>query len=196
MCIYYWIHKTMSNLTLSCTSSDCYMSTADGALYTGTTIAYVGGSPTPDDRTRAWIPFTVPIPKKTLTSATLRVVASAAGNNTVIEIQIEASAEDNAVNPSTYADLNGKTITTATVYPATLPSSAGTEYSYDVTAIVQEILNRAGWVSGNNLGIMITTITHDFTKRCQIAMTEHATYAEPKLDLVFPTFIPKGSGLI
>lgn len=186
----------MTSLTMSCTASDCYTSTADGSIYTGTTIAYVGGSPTPDDITRVWIPFTVAIPKRTLTSATLRVVASAGGDTAVIEIEVAASAEDNASNPTTHAQLIGKSRTTARIYPATLPSSGGTEYSYNVTSIIQEILDRAGWVSGNNLGMMITAITVDSTKRCEIALTEHATYAEPKLDLVFPGYIPKGSGLI
>lgn len=186
----------MTAFTISCNSTDCYMSKADTALYTGTTIAYVGGSPTPNDKPRVWIPFTIPMPKKTLTSATLRVVASAAGNTVgAHEIEIEASAEDNAVDPATYADLDGKTITAAYIYPATLPGSAGTEYSYDVTAIVQEILNRPGWAYGNNLAIMISTFKYDSTKRCQIALTEHATYAEPKLDLVY-AYVPRSSGMI
>jgi hypothetical protein len=172
------------------------MSTSDSALYTGTTNAYVGGSPSGNDVTRVWIPFVVGLPKTTLTSATLRVVASAGGDTSVIEIEVAASAEDNASNPSTYAQLAGKTRTTARIYPATLPSSGGTEYSYDVTTIVQEILNRTGWARDNQIGMMITTIAFDSTKRDEIALTEHATYAEPKLDLVFPGFVPKGSGLI
>ena len=186
----------MTTITLSCTSSDCYSSEFDGALYTGTTTAYVAGSPSPDDHTRVWIPFTLILPKLTLTSATLRVVASAAGNSAGPDFKIAASAEDNATNPSTYADLAGKTATTANIYPATLPSSASTEYSYDVTTIVQEILNRSGWVYGNNMGILFITVTTDNTKRCEIAMTEHATLAEPKLDLVFPARVMRGGGLI
>jgi hypothetical protein len=185
----------MTTLTLSCTSADCWSSLLDSTLYTGTTTAYVAGSTSDTDTTRVWIPFTVAIPKRTLTSATLRVVGAAAGN-TGITFNVAASPEDSASDPATYAALAGKSQTTAKIVSATLPVSAGTEYSYDVTSIIQEILDRGGWVSGNNIGVMFVTTGPDSTKRCEIAMTEHATYAEPKLDLVFPGFIPKGSGLI
>jgi hypothetical protein len=184
----------MTTLTLSCTASDCWSSLRDGTLYTGTTTAYVAGSPSDTDTTIVWIPFTLTLPKITIISATLRVVAVAAGN-TGISFDVAASPEDNAANPSTYANLSGKSQTTAKIVSATLPISAGTEYSYTVTSIVQEILDRAGWVNGNNMGLMFITTTADSTKRCQIAMTEHATYAEPQLDIVY-NYVPKGGGLI
>jgi len=127
----------------------------------------------------------------TILSATLRVVASANGTTDAGHIRVHASAEDSAVNPTTQAELDAKTGTTANIYPATLPSSLGVEYSYNVTSIVQEILNRAGWVFNNNLALMISTITFDSTKRCQIALTEHATYAEPQLDISYNRFTPR-----
>ena len=186
----------MTTLTISTNSNDGWCSPATGDWWGSLTYAFVGGSAEDTDSVRAWIPFVVAIPKRTLISATLRLVASANGDTTDIEIEVAASAEDNASNPGTQAALSAKTRTTARIYPATLPSSIGTEYSYNVTTIIQEILDRAGWVSGNNIGILISTITASSTRRCEIAMTEHATYAEPKLDLVFPGYIPKGSGLI
>lgn len=186
----------MTNLTISTNSNDAWCSPASGDFWDTLTYAYVGGSTEDTDYVRAWIPFVVAIPKRTLISATLRVVASANGDSSIIAIEVAASAEDNASNPTTQAQLSAKTATTAKISGATLPSSIGTEYSYNVTAIIQEILNRAGWVSGNNIGILISTTTASSTRRCEIAMSEHATYAEPKLDLVFPGFIPKGSGLI
>jgi len=183
-------------LTISTYANDCWCSPATADLWDTLTYAYVGGSAEDTDYVRAWIPFLVTIPKRTLISATLRVVASANGDSSIIEIEVAASAEDNASNPTTQAQLSAKTATTAKISAATLPSSVGVEYSYNVTTIVQEILNRAGWVSGNNVGMLITTTTASSTRRCEIAMSEHLTYAEPKLDLVFPGFVPKGSGII
>jgi hypothetical protein len=175
----------MTTRYYSCNTSDCWSSLMDSTLYTGTTTAYVAGSTSSTDTTRVWMPFTVYLPRITIISATLRVVGAAAGN-TGITFDVAASAEDNASDPATYAALAGKSQTTAKIVSATLPVAAGTEYSYDVTSIIQEILVRGGWVSGNNIGVMFVTTGPDSTKRCEIAMTEHATYAEPKLDIVVP----------
>lgn len=186
----------MTNLTISTNSNDGWCSPATGDWWGSLTYAYVGGSTEDTDSVRVWIPFVVTIPKRTLISAILRIVANANGDNSIIAIEVSASAEDNASNPGTQAALSAKTPTTAKISGATLPSSIGTEYSYNVTTIIQEILDRAGWVSGNNVGIMISTTTASSTRRCEIAMSENATYTEPQLDLVFPGFVPKGSGVI
>lgn len=186
----------MTTLTISTTTNDAWCSPALGDFFNSLTYLYVGGSAEDTDLVRAWIPFTVTIPKRTLISATLRVVASANGDTTDIVIEVAASAEDNATQPTTQAQLSAKTATTAKIAGATLPSSIGVEYSYDVTTIIQEILNRAGWVSGNVIGILISTTTASSTRRCEIASSENVTYAEAKLDLVFPGYVPKGSGII
>lgn len=73
---------------------------------------------------------------------------------------IRASGEDvdNAVAPTSRSDAVSKTRTTAneeTVVDVYGP--AGYRY-IDVTAIVAEIIARAGWVSGNNMQILIDAI--------------------------------------
>jgi hypothetical protein len=61
---------------------------------------------------------------------------------------------------------------------------AGTKYTYDVTACVQEILNLATWVSGNTLAIM-TSGSSPLESRKTFASYENVTYAEPKLVIVY-----------
>lgn len=58
----------------------------------------------------------------------------------------DAAIWSNTIKPSTVA----KTSATATVTAGT----GTTDRSFDITTIVQEIINRAGWVSDNDLGIV------------------------------------------
>lgn len=62
---------------------------------------------------------------------------------------------DNANVYSTYADFAGRSITTARVYWAiySSPASWAVFDTEDLTEIVQEIVSRPGWASGNNLAI-------------------------------------------
>jgi hypothetical protein len=71
----------------------------------------------------------------------------------------------------------------------------GTQYSYDVTAAVQEIVNRAGWAAGNTLAILVTDVVQGNTNRRQIATFESDSFAEPTLTIVAPYFLPPGTGI-
>jgi hypothetical protein len=72
---------------------------------------------------------------------------------TVCNIKIKGEAADNAATFSTYADYTGRAKTTANVNWNNLPVWMPThDYdSPDVTTIIQEIVNRTGWSSGNHL---------------------------------------------
>lgn len=184
----------MTSLTISCTSSDCYSPVA-GPLVTGTTTLSVAGVNTPSDaNVRTWIPFVVTIPKRTLISATLRLVASDTRSE-VFNYYIRCEAVDNASVPANYTALYAKPVTTG-IHPATSSVTAGVAYTYDVTAAVQAVLDRAGWVSGNTLAVILDDDNATGSQRREYASSEHATYAEPQLDLVFPSFIPKGGIVI
>jgi len=68
-------------------------------------------------------------------------------------------AKDNMANDWYYGyNKNSASVATQTVNSVTLtrPSSTGVK-TYDVTAIVQDIVSRAGWVSGNNAGLFALT---------------------------------------
>jgi hypothetical protein len=182
-------------ITISCGSGDCW-GAVSGLFETATTDLYVAGSTFSDDDVRTWMPFVVTLPRYlTIVSATLRVVAAQSSTD-VVNIKIGCEAADNPSAPSNQTDLFARTLSTATL--STTPGSytAGTEYSYTITSSVQEILNRSGWVYGNTMAVMIVDNGTTVTRRRQLAAVEHATYAEPKLNIVIPDYFPQGSGLI
>jgi len=59
---------------------------------------------------------------------------------------------DDAPAWASSAGPNDMTATTASVNPWTVPDATGA-FASSVTAIIQEIVNRAGWVSGNDLAL-------------------------------------------
>lgn len=107
----------------------------------------------------------------TINSATFKLTAQAtynAGANTV-SFLVSAQAHDNA--PAMVATGSGENLRSSTgtaPRPRTTAVSAAwnqtsivadTEYSIDVTGVVQEIVNRAGWASGNAILILVDTNT-------------------------------------
>lgn len=184
----------MTTHTYSCTSDDCYSPSA-GPLVTGSTVLMVAGMNVPSDaNVRTWIPFVLPIPQaKQIISATLRWVATDTRTE-IYNYWIRCEAADNATVPANYTALFAKSVTTG-INPASSAVTAGVEYSHDVTAAVQAVLNRAGWASGNTLAIVVDDDTATGSQRREYASSENATYAEPQLDIVM-TFVPKGSGII
>lgn len=99
----------------------------------------------------------------TINSATFILTAQStynAGAN-VVKYWVSAHASDNSgVLVATGGSLNttNRPRTTAVSAGWTQTSvTANTEYSIDVTSVVQEIVNRAGWASGNALTIIVDT---------------------------------------
>jgi uncharacterized protein involved in outer membrane biogenesis len=162
---------------------------------TGTNDLYVGGTTWSNDDVRDWIPFVINIPRyAVVSSAILRVVAAQTSSDAV-DVQFCCEAADNASAPASQAALFAKALTTAKLSASLAAYTAGNEYSYNITNSVQEILNRSGWAYGNTMAVMIVDNGTLGVLRRQLASFEHATYAEPKLDITFTKFVPRG-GLI
>jgi len=94
----------------------------------------------------------------TITNAYLRVVPSGTAEDEPL-VTIAGFDEDNTATFSTTAsNITNRTITTATVaWSNTNLSATGTSYhnSPALTTIVQEIVDRGGWASGNAMGFRI-----------------------------------------
>lgn len=90
----------------------------------------------------------------TAATITLTSFATTAG---ALTVTISGNDEDNATAPTTYAGYNAKVLTSATVAWNTSETwVAETAYtSPDITAIIQEIIDRPGWASGNALMLFI-----------------------------------------
>ena len=93
-----------------------------------------------------------------VTSAYIRLRAAATNSSATAKVKIYFNDVDDASNPSTGygSDYDSKALTTA--YESwTYPSvSSGSAYdSPDITDVVQEILDRGGWSSGQDMMVMI-----------------------------------------
>jgi hypothetical protein len=98
----------------------------------------------------------IPIPKgSTINSAKLTLTCRLSRSNTIVNSKLRGEDADNAAAFSDYADYSGRPRTTNQVTWNNIPAwTAETEYdSPDITSIIQEIIDRAGWASGNALVI-------------------------------------------
>lgn len=117
---------------------------------------YVGCVRSNDTQYSMGIRFSaVPIPQgSTINSAYLVVTSS--GNyiqDTVNSIIMGEDADTAAVFAGTYVDYDGRTKTSATVsWNGIEHWTLGSEYvSPNIATVVSEVVNRAGWVTGNNM---------------------------------------------
>lgn len=179
---------------ISTTAADCW-GDKDGNFDNTSDSMFVGGTTVQGADPRDWIPFSVPFAKnKTIISATLSVVATGT-NSTGVDIRIGCEAANNPAAPITAADLRGRAMTTAYTDFTLANYTAGTEYTYDVTAAIQELINRAGWVAGNTAAILVFDLVQGNTNRRQWATYEHATYHEPQLTIVAPYQLAVAGGM-
>lgn len=92
----------------------------------------------------------------TISSATFRCRIQSTSYDDPL-VHVYAEAVDNAVSFTTNADVASRAKTTANV--AWSGTGIGAIFlnvkSPDITSVVQEVINRAGWVSGNSLDILI-----------------------------------------
>jgi len=185
----------MTTHTYSTNADDSWCDGGSTFNSTGTTL-YVagdsGGAAGADVRT--YIPFVVNIPQgKQIVSATLRWVATDTRTED-FDIGLHCEAADNSTAPTTAAQLQAKSVTTG--YTVAVPDyTTGVEYSNTVTTAVQAVLDRAGWVSGNTLAIIVDDGGATAGERREIASYENGSYTEPQLDIVI-NYIPLSGGLI
>jgi hypothetical protein len=100
--------------------------------------------------------MTLAVPKDaTINTATMTVVSDGSFS-VALTAKIYALAADNPAMPASAAAFTSATKTTASVaWVLGSWSPGGTVVSSDCSTVVQEIVNRAGWVSGNNIVMVI-----------------------------------------
>ena len=173
-------------ITFTTTAADRSGNSSGGIDATGNDIML--GRQTHSEK--AWIPFVVTLPRyQRIVQATLWAYANVTRADTPRNL-VGCEAADNPAAPTTWADLDSRVLTTANnnfIFP---PFTVGELHSYDVTAAMQEVLNRTGWVSGNTLAVMFQdnglSSVGEFRK---LASFEHATLAPPYLEVIYPRFV-------
>jgi hypothetical protein len=139
----------------------------------------------------------IPIPKGAIiNSAYLKLTAKWSISGVVVRTKIQGEAVDNASPFSNLSNYNGRARTNATVRWDNIPAwAAGTEYtSPDISAIIQEIVNRDGWSPGNALVLFWEddgSDTGSETRRAALSYDGSPANA-PKLEITYtpPEVVP------
>lgn len=91
----------------------------------------------------------------TITNADLRFRAASSGSNT-LSLTIRAQAADNpATFSSTTYNVSSRAITTSSTTWNPGSWSSGSYYLINIAPVIQEVINRPGWASGNALVIIV-----------------------------------------
>ena len=171
----------MATSTLSTTTNDCYGRASGSVFDIAGTVLELGKIS--DDPCKAWIPFVVPILKNTtVLTATIKLVANNTRSGATCKLRFGCEAADNPSAPSTWATLNSRTMSAAYTDDNNVAAqTAGTEYTWNITTAVQEILNRAGWASGNTMAVLIHENAGSSGSQRTVASYDNVTYTEPIL---------------
>jgi len=152
-----------SSATYEATTANCYLhengsfkiiTATDGYMGMGSYIASGLGM-------KAWLPFVVTLPQgQGVISATVNLTASEtrSRDDTNVKMGCESFsyASGDITSPTSYSSLNRRVLTSAVAYYSSVAHwTINIPYSFDITASVQEILNKADWVSGYRIAVMI-----------------------------------------
>lgn len=115
-----------------------------------------------NDEYATWHFSGITIPQgATITSATMAVRAGSYGNDpSVVDLRIRAQDTDNASLPSGSNFPSAFSFTTAQInyHPGTWTNNADYTTS-DFATVIQEVVDRGGWASGNNMNIVMSPDT-------------------------------------
>lgn len=164
------------NLQVAASSDDATEETT-GSMYLTETLLYLNTQ----DRWSGIRLNNVTIPQgSTINSATLKI---SVGSATYDDAHFTVFCEDHDDAPTfTTAtnDITNRTTTTASIEIDQDALGTG-EHSFTITAAVQEVINRPGWVSGNDLVVPIRNDANA-NLRCYAYDYGPGTYP-PKLDI-------------
>jgi hypothetical protein len=178
----------MAVINVSAGAGDCWGYPSN--IYTTTDYMIIGVT------SRVWVPFVVNITKNTLiNSALIKFRATQNRATTTVKAIFGCEAADNPSAPSTWASLSSRAITSAYLTNNNVGSwTLGSEYTFDITSSVQEIINRSGWSSGNTLAVLIIDNGTSAGAERIAAPVENTSYTEPILTIDYVTTSVKSVG--
>ena len=179
-------------LTYNAGNGDCYGSLTAGFFNSSAVTVYVStDSDGINENLRSWFPFaSIALPRQiTVVSATFKMTANSTSGANSTDVIMSCEAADNPGTPANQADLLGRTKSTATLATTLGQFTNGVTYSFDVTACVQEILNRSGWVLGNTIAIMVDE--NDATPRKRQVSSANSGSNMAQLVIVVRPYLPK-----
>lgn len=188
-------------------SSDFYiLSSGDdlmvwpGSMFSSTnTVVRLGTGSTGGDYSGAFRFQNINIPKgSTITAAYIKFKSLEDNAGTTVNSKIRAEAADNATQITSYANYYARTRTSAQI-TQTLPTwYLNTWYqSLDIKSVVQEVINRSGWASGNAVNIFWennsstaakSRAAYSYDQGASYAAILHVEYTIPDADLTITDF--------
>ncbi len=143
----------------------------------------------------------ITVPKNaTITSAYIQFHADGTTTSTPVNLTIKGEASDDASSFGySYHDVTGRSTTGAVVYWDDIPAwshdndAGSAQRTPNLKSIVQEIVNRGGWSSGNAMAFIITE-HGDNGSRLRRAETHHGDDESPTLYIEYTTGGSSGCG--
>lgn len=172
------------NLAITANGDDGYALT--GFFSNSETVLLTGASTVPIGMFLRFLNVTIP-PGVTIDSAALDLTAvSSSGTITDVHIKQKGNDIDDAVAPTDVAGFNALVRTTAAVDWDPSAWTASTTYTLpDISAIIQEIIDRPGWASGNDILIILDDDGSSTNSFVRAAAIDHATIQEPRLNITY-----------
>ena len=97
----------------------------------------------------------------TINTAYLTVTSRANTTDDNVQLKVNVENTDDAVAPTSFSDYNDKVTTTGVDWDFSDDWTAGTSYnSPDISTEIQTVVNRAGWVSGNDINLFVEVIPY------------------------------------
>ena len=141
-----------------------------GAVYKDRVTFEVGSYTNEADRgTKIWIPFVVQQNAlQLISSATISLTYATSRISDTTRVKVGCENLANSPEPATYAEMNMKAMTLWQNRDQIISKfwTPDTVYTFNITGAVQEVLNKATWVAGNTMGILIFNdgSTNDISK--------------------------------
>ena len=185
----------MSQLIIQCGAGDCWADRDNNFDATGAQVYVVDSPLVTNGNVRSWFPFVVPLRGIVVTSAYLTVTADATSSGASGNIKLSCEASDNVSTPVSGAALNAVSITTYTATLAIAQYVTDTEYTYQIDNPIQEILNRAGWRSGNTLAVIIDDVDLGDAQKSIYSYEGNAS-KRAKLTINYTEALPRAGGML
>jgi hypothetical protein len=166
---WYWNEIIPKGAMLVDTDFNIAAGTDDGYRYTGTTFNRSGNYTIFGNiigSSHSFFRFanvTIPTDDATISSAYITFKAYTSSSGEPCHAIVYGNDADNAAAPTTYGEFDALVLTTASASWSNVPSWT-VNYTYQTpsfVSVVQEIVDRAGWASGNAVQILINDNSSD-----------------------------------
>ena len=128
----------------------------------------------------------VTIPQgSTIDSATIKFYTPASSSATGKSVTIDGNDVNSAAIPTNEGHIRSATKTSATVSWTFGSISGGSIESPEIKTIVQEIVNRAGWASGNAMTIYLHTPTTSSDWDLTVRTYDHSSGQAPHINITY-----------